>query len=67
MDIGWRSKKERKLKNKFKGQTPGKQKGETCQASTMDRHMAKCSRSYKHRDYRSWLIKVRKYNKEDNR
>lgn len=54
---GWKSVKERK---KARGnQTTGKTKGLACHASTMDRHMAKSSRAYKHRDYGVWMTKTR--------
>lgn len=34
--------------------TPGSTKGENCMASSMDRFMAKYSRSYKHPEYNGW-------------
>ena len=43
-------------------QTVGSIKSETCQANATKRYMAKSSRSYKHRDYLSWLEKTWKTN-----
>ena len=57
---GWCSKRHHK---KTKGhQTPGQTKGEKCKADYLKRHMAKCSRSYKHPNYGTWLEKVREMN-----
>ena len=56
----WKSKKKKKAKNG--SQTSGRTKGENCHASTLDRHFAKRSRSYKHPDYSEWVAKTR-YNK----
>ena len=53
----WCSRRERKKLRK--SETAGKLKGETCQADYLKRHMAKCSRSYKHKLYREWLKKTR--------
>lgn len=38
--------------------TPGKLKGESCQASPLDRTYAKRSRSYKMRGYLTWCRKT---------
>lgn len=55
--------KAKQMRKKARGsQTPGRQKGESCQASSLDRYMAKSSRSYKHKGYGVWLEKVRKQN-----
>ena len=54
---GWKSKK---MVKKTRGnQTPGHQKGESCKASTLDRYMAKTSRSYKHPNFGAWSAKIR--------
>ena len=53
---GWCSKRD--VKGTRGSHTAGNIKSETCQASAFSRHMAKCSRSYKHRDYMSWLAKT---------
>jgi hypothetical protein len=49
--ILWGSRKAKKAKNRTKGQTPGRSKGETCHATKAQRHMCGRNRSYKHRDY----------------
>jgi len=40
-------------------QTPGSTKGKRCQATAIDRYMAKSSRSYKHKDYPAWLERMK--------
>jgi len=57
---GMNSKRDKKARGG--SQTAGNIKSEDCKASTNDKHMAKCSRSYKHRDYRAWLAKTWKTN-----
>ena len=42
--------------------TAGNIKSETCKANYVKKHMAKASRSYKHRDYKAWLQKTWKTN-----
>lgn len=54
----WKTKVERK--KRVGNQTPGRVKGLNCQATPMEKFMAKCSRSYKHREYGTWLEKTRK-------
>lgn len=50
------------LKKRRKGsQTPGSTKGVTCKADTLDKFMAKRSRSYKHPLYGDWCKKCDKY------
>jgi hypothetical protein len=44
-------------RNGKKSQTTGKMKAENCQATPIARHMAKRSRSYKHRGYSNWCVK----------
>lgn len=47
-----------KEKKKRRGnQTPGSAKGEACQASPLDRFMAKYSRAHKHPGYHDWCLK----------
>lgn len=55
----------RRRHKKTKGsQSDGRNKNaDTCQATTFDRFCAKRSRSYKHRDYGSWLMKTKKLNR----
>jgi hypothetical protein len=52
---GWCSKRD--LKGTRRSATPGSTKT-GCQITHLDKHMAKCSRSYKHRDYPAWLAKT---------
>lgn len=56
--------KRKKGKNRRKychpSHTPGRIKGEHCQASPLDKYMAKRNRSYKHEDYSKWCEKSRK-------
>lgn len=51
----WCKRRDRKRKNRQKGQTAGKTKGANCQATALERYMAKTSRSYKHPLYSHWL------------
>ena len=37
--------------------TPGKQKGLNCQATSLDKYIAKHNRSYKHPAYAAWCAK----------
>lgn len=62
--VTWKSKQIQKL-NKG-SHTPGKTKGANCQASSMDKWMAKHCRSYKHADYWRWCLRKNgtKANKE---
>ena len=53
---GWSARRD--LKKRSGSQTAGSVKADSCQASTMERYFAKSSRSYKHRDYESWLRKT---------
>jgi hypothetical protein len=53
----WWKRKRDKKKTK-RSQTPGRDKVETCQASAEDRWMAKTSRSYKHKQYHNWCLKM---------
>lgn len=55
----WKTVAERKRRKR--SVTDGRMKAETCKASSIDRHMAKASRSYKHPEYPTWLEKIRKY------
>ena len=56
MGADWRRRRNHKAD---KGrQTAGRIKGATCQASPIERHMTKCSRAYKHRDYTSVWNKI---------
>ena len=41
--------------NRDKKQTPGKQKGLNCQATVLEKYMAKRNRSYKDPKYGRWL------------
>jgi len=51
----WKRKVERKLRKR--SITDGRTKGPKCEATSVDRYMAKTSRSYKHRDYKEWCEK----------
>lgn len=44
----------RRNKKKKKSQTSGSQKGLSCQATSLERYMAKKNRSYKHDGYENW-------------
>jgi hypothetical protein len=57
--FGWRSKVDKKKANRHKGQTSGRTKGATCQASLLDRFFCRCSRSYKHPGYNTWVKATR--------
>jgi len=57
--FGWATKRELKAKNRGKGQTSGRTKGPTCQATPLQRHFAKSSRAYKHKSYQSWVESTR--------
>jgi hypothetical protein len=50
---GWRKNKNASRKSS----TPGKLKGENCQASSLDRFYAKYSRAHKHPGYGDWLLR----------
>lgn len=50
----WRIKKERKKTKR--SQTPGSTKN--IKPTPLDKHMAKASRSYKHKEYYSWFVKT---------
>jgi hypothetical protein len=50
--FNWKRTKLEKLRRK--AQTPGKQKGAHCQASSLERYIAKRNRSYKHLLYEQW-------------
>lgn len=50
----YKIKKDKKKANFNKGQTPGSAKGATCQASRLERYMAKRNRSWKHKKYGEW-------------
>ena len=54
----WKKKEQKRRK---RSATDGKLKAETCKASSIDKHMAKSSRSYKHPEYSAWMEKIRKY------
>lgn len=54
----WKYKRDLKKANRGKGITSGSTKGDNCKASSIDRYMAKTSRSYKHPGYRSWFEKT---------
>lgn len=45
-------------KRKKGSQTPGSAKGANCQADSLQRWMAKTSRSYKHPEYGSWCRRM---------
>jgi hypothetical protein len=49
-------------KQKRKNSTPGRDKGERCVASSLDRYFAKKSRAYKHKNYNDWLEKTHRFN-----
>lgn len=49
----------RSRKKSRRSQTPGKSKGLACQASPLQRHMAKANRSYKHKGYATWFEKTK--------
>ena len=51
------SRKNRKRKNPHSER--GRIKVVTCQATAFERTMAKRSRSFKHRDYESWRLKLK--------
>ena len=52
-----------KIKKQTRGnQTAGNTEGERCKASIFDRHCAKSSRSYKHKNYKAWVEKTRLQN-----
>lgn len=51
----WCARRERRKAGHLKGHTPGRTKGDNCVADAKKRHMAKSSRSYKHRNYGNWL------------
>jgi len=53
---GWSARRDKKKKGG--NQTAGSVKSENCQADAMERYFAKSSRSYKHRDYESWVRKT---------
>lgn len=57
----WRKTKKRKIAKK--SQTAGTSKVVTCQATSLERYMAKRSRSYKHRLFSSWEQRIKKWNK----
>ena len=48
----WKRKKFNKLRKA--SNTPGRQKVATCQASKIERYMAKRNRSWKHKRYGEW-------------
>lgn len=50
----WRIKKDRKKTKR--SQTPGSTKN--IKPTPLDKHMAKSSRSYKHKEYYSWFVKT---------
>ena len=50
----WKSKVYKK--SKYSSRTPGSQKGENCKANTKERFFAGRSRSYKHPEYKTWLV-----------
>lgn len=50
----YKIKKNKKIANFNKGQTRGKDKGTTCQASKLERYMTKRNRSWKHKKYGEW-------------
>lgn len=54
---GWCAKRDRK--GQRRSSTDGRSKV-GCRVTHLDKHMAKAGRSYKHRDYSSWIEKVRK-------
>lgn len=55
----------RVIQKKGRGsQTPGKQKGGNCYPDTMQRWFARCSRSYKHKDYAAWGERMLRRNKQ---
>lgn len=58
---GSRNYNKNRKKRKFSS-TAGKDKGECCVASTLDRYFCTKNRSYKHKGYRNWLLKTRKLN-----
>jgi len=55
--------KQSKIARKNKAsRTPGKAKGERCQADAMDKFFCRRNRSYKHREYGAWCEKVNRMN-----
>jgi hypothetical protein len=58
---GWRVKVNRKKANKGKGQTSGQTKGGTCQANAFMRYCATTSRSYKHHNYKRFIVMARSH------
>ncbi len=49
---GWKQAQRKSLGRR--SSTPGRTKGSNCQASGLDRYMAKSGRSYKHPLYEAW-------------
>jgi len=48
----------RKWSPRPRSQTPGKNKGENCQASAQDKYFCKRNRSWKRKDYGAWCRKM---------
>ena len=51
---GFLWKKTKNEKRRQQSQTTGKQKGVHCQATPIERYMAKRNRSWKHQEYETW-------------
>mgnify|MGYP003328448324 CR=1 FL=1 len=48
----------RNMRTSKGSQTKGKDKQESCKADITKKFMAKCSKSYKHKDYPVWCAKM---------